>query len=128
MTSSEEIEHPTVKLDASAEDFKLRLGTFLKRVRKAKHCEGCGGLLPDLVLRFEGIDYFLTATQFVDYDKKTIGKTDYNRLAENLVHKGYGRKKVLETGLQKNLGCGFREQVAGYRMLDEAGQKRAKTA
>jgi hypothetical protein len=62
------------------------LKAFLKEdLGKAEHCNRCGGLVPELVLRFEGKQYWFTCHEILDSKDQLIMGTNYEvlRLALN---------------------------------------------
>jgi len=56
---------------------------FLKKelFRKAENCPVCGGLLPEIKLYYEDIEYSFTCTK-IRRNRKILAKTDYTKFAK----------------------------------------------
>jgi len=58
------------------------ISQFLKeQVSKAEHCANCGGIVPEMGFRYEGVDYIFACIA-IEKDGKMIGETDYERFGK----------------------------------------------
>ena len=70
-----------------------RIRKYLKKelLKKVVNCPVCGGLLPEIKLYCEGVEYSFTCTK-IRRNRKTLAKTDYAKFAkychDNEVEKG----------------------------------------
>jgi len=54
----------------------------LIRISQITHCQGCGGLLPEVAFTFEGKKYRFTCYRIDDEDGKKIVGTDYEKFCK----------------------------------------------
>jgi hypothetical protein len=61
-------------------DLQRHLRQELKKISSVSHCPNCGGLLPEIGFKYEGLTYHFTCYK-IKKEEKAIVETDYAKLA-----------------------------------------------